>query len=116
MRRRRRRACSAASIPCCRSPCCSPWWRPRTCTGHFDTHFSLAPALGWEREYSVHMNSAFAACEAMVRRADPDRYFSALFAPAETRPLLFALYAFNHELARIGEVVHQPMTGEIRLQ
>jgi len=64
----------------------------------------------------VHMNSAFAACEAMVRRADPDRYFSALFAPAETRPLLFALYAFNHELARIGEVVHQPMTGEIRLQ
>lgn len=62
------------------------------------------------------MDPAFATCEATVRRADPDRYFSALFAPAEKRPLLFALYAFNHELARIGEIVHQPMIGEIRLQ
>ena len=56
------------------------------------------------------------ACESNVRRNDPDRYFSALFAPSEKRPLLFALYAFNHELARIGEIVHQPMIGEIRLQ
>ena len=46
--------------------------------------------------------AAFAACAAMVRSADPDRYFSALFAPAAKRPLLFALYAFNVELARIG--------------
>src|SRR5947208_177399 len=60
--------------------------------------------------------AALAACEATVRRADPDRYFSALFAPADKRPLLFALYAFNHELARIGETVHEPMMGEIRLQ
>jgi phytoene synthase len=64
----------------------------------------------------VSLESAFAQCEAIVRRADPDRYFSALFAPAEKRPLLFALYAFNHELARIGEVVREPMMGEIRLQ
>jgi phytoene synthase len=27
-----------------------------------------------------------------------------------------ALYAFHHELARIGDVVHEPMLGEIRLQ
>src|SRR5437763_15284123 len=59
---------------------------------------------------------AFAACEATVRRADPDRYFSVLFAPADKRPLLFGLYAFNHELAHIGEVVREPMMGEIRLQ
>src|SRR5438045_2053941 len=58
----------------------------------------------------------FAVCEATIRRADPDRYFSALFASAEKRPLLFGLYAFNHELTRIGEVVHEPMMGEIRLQ
>src|SRR3954466_5773874 len=64
----------------------------------------------------MDVRQAFAACEATVRRADPDRYFAALFAPAEKRPLLFALYAFNHELARIGEVVHEPMMGEIRLQ
>src|SRR3954468_1442712 len=58
----------------------------------------------------------FDFCEATVRKYDPDRYFSALFAPADKRPLLFALYAFNHELAHIGETVREPMMGEIRLQ
>jgi len=62
------------------------------------------------------MSAAFEACAAAVRRADPDRYFSALFAPADKRLLLFALYAFNHELARIGETVREPMMGEIRLE
>jgi len=66
--------------------------------------------------YKQPMESAFAACEATVRRADPDRYFSALFAPADKRPSLYALYAFNHEIARIGELVREPMMGEIRLQ
>ena len=32
------------------------------------------------------------------------------------RPLLFALYAFNHEIARIAEAVREPMMAEIRLQ
>ncbi|HXL99749.1 MAG TPA: phytoene/squalene synthase family protein [Rhizomicrobium sp.] len=59
---------------------------------------------------------SLAACEAIVRQADPDRFISALFAPARKRPLLFALYAFNHELAHIGESVREPMMGEIRLQ
>jgi phytoene/squalene synthetase len=51
-----------------------------------------------------------------VRSADPDRYFSALFAPAALRPLLFALYAFNAEVARIAETVREPMLGAIRLE
>jgi len=51
-----------------------------------------------------------------VRRVDPPRYFSALFAPKEKRGFLFALYAFNHEIARVGESVREPMMGEIRLQ
>ncbi len=51
-----------------------------------------------------------------VRAADPDRYFSALFAPAQLRPHLFALYAFNHEVARIAESVREPMLGAIRLE
>jgi phytoene synthase len=51
-----------------------------------------------------------------VRAADPDRYFSALFAPAPVRPHLFALYAFNHEVARIAETVREPMLGAIRLE
>src|SRR5476649_429847 len=51
-----------------------------------------------------------------VRRADPDRYFSALFAPAGVRQHLLTLYAFNHEVARVAETVRQPMMGEIRLE
>ena len=62
------------------------------------------------------IEEAFKACEETVRRVDPDRYLSALFAPAEIRPLLFALYAFNHELARIGETVSEPMVADIRLE
>ena len=48
-------------------------------------------------------------CEALVKRTDPGRYFSALFAPKDKRPFLFALYAFNHEIARVGETVREPM-------
>ena len=29
---------------------------------------------------------------------------------------LFALYAFNIEIARVREIVHEPLAGEIRLQ
>ena len=53
---------------------------------------------------------------AAVRAADPDRYFSALFAPAAARPLLFALYAFNAEVAHVAESVREPMLGAIRLE
>jgi phytoene synthase len=60
--------------------------------------------------------AALDACAAIVRRADPDRYLSALFAPASARPSLLALYALNHELARIGETVREPMLGQIRLE
>ncbi|MEJ0024575.1 MAG: squalene/phytoene synthase family protein [Rhizomicrobium sp.] len=52
----------------------------------------------------------------LVRRADPDRYLSALFAPAQKRPLLHALYAFNIEIARVADTVREPMMGEIRLE
>ena len=61
------------------------------------------------------MSGAFEECARLVRERDPDRYFSALFAPTPLRPHLFALYAFNHELARIAETVREPMLGEIRL-
>jgi phytoene synthase len=52
----------------------------------------------------------------MVRRADPDRYFCALFAPAEHRDALFTLAAFNNELARAQEVAREPTLALIRLQ
>ena len=54
--------------------------------------------------------------EADLRRVDEDRYHAALFAPAEKRAQLFALYAFHHEIARVAESVREPMMGAIRLQ
>lgn len=39
-----------------------------------------------------------------------------LFAPAHSRAALFALYAFNLEIAKIRERVSQPLLGDIRLQ
>src|SRR3954465_7509110 len=56
------------------------------------------------------------AVAAIVRRHDRDRYQTALFAPADRREALFALYAFNHEVARVREAVTTPMLGQIRLQ
>jgi phytoene synthase len=55
-------------------------------------------------------------CEALVREADKNRFLATLFAPQPHRAALFALYAFNIELARIREVVREPMAGEMRLQ
>jgi phytoene synthase len=55
-------------------------------------------------------------CTALVREADRDRYVATLFAPAEHRDALMALYAFNIEIARVREVAREPMPGEIRLQ
>lgn len=51
-----------------------------------------------------------------LRRHDPDRYLATLFAPAETRDALFALYAFDHEIAKVRHLVREPMAGLIRLQ
>jgi NADH dehydrogenase [ubiquinone] 1 alpha subcomplex assembly factor 6 len=39
-----------------------------------------------------------------------------LFAPAGHREALFALYAFNYEIARVRETVSEPVLGQIRLQ
>jgi len=52
----------------------------------------------------------------VVREGDRDRYLSVLFAPEAKRPALFALYAFNVEIARVRDLIHEPLPGEIRLQ
>ncbi len=51
-----------------------------------------------------------------VRGHDYDRYFATLFCPAELRPALLALYAFNIEIATIRETVSEPLIGHMRLQ
>ncbi len=62
------------------------------------------------------MQDAFAYCAELVRAADRDRYLASLFAPAERRGSLHALYAFDSEVARVHEVARQPLAGEIRLR
>ncbi len=55
-------------------------------------------------------------CAGQVRAHDRDRYLTATLAPADRREALFALYAFNLEVARTREMVSEPMVGQIRLQ
>jgi NADH dehydrogenase [ubiquinone] 1 alpha subcomplex assembly factor 6 len=56
------------------------------------------------------------AVAAILRSGDRDRYQTALFAPAAEREALFALYAFNCEIARVRESVSEPTLGRIRLE
>lgn len=51
-----------------------------------------------------------------VREGDYDRFLTVLFAPVERRAALVALIAFNLEIARIRDLVTEPMLGQIRLQ
>ncbi len=59
---------------------------------------------------------ASAYCRNQVRRLDHDRYLTGLFAPAGRRADIFALYAFNLEIAKTAELVSEPMIGRIRLE
>ncbi|MBW6420155.1 phytoene/squalene synthase family protein [Rhizobium sp. XQZ8] len=55
-------------------------------------------------------------CLSMLRDTDRDRYLACLLSPADKRGALAALYAFNAEIARVRDVVREPLPGEIRLQ
>jgi phytoene/squalene synthetase len=52
---------------------------------------------------------------AEVRRGDPDRWRTAMLAPEAARAGLFALYAFNLEVARAPWVASEPALVAIRL-
>ncbi|WP_262695228.1 phytoene/squalene synthase family protein [Kordiimonas aquimaris] len=55
-------------------------------------------------------------CRDMVRADDRARYDTTLFAPRHQRAPLWALYAFNQEVAKTRESVSESALGEIRLQ
>ena len=61
-------------------------------------------------------DSALSYCARELRRHDRDRYLACLFAPEARREALFALYAFNLEVAKTAEVVSEALVGRIRLQ
>lgn len=55
-------------------------------------------------------------CREMVRADDRERYDCCLFAPSSLQPRLWALYAFNQEIAKTRENVSEEALGQIRLQ
>lgn len=60
--------------------------------------------------------SAYSFCFDAVRRDDPDRWLASLFWPGPARPHTHALLAFSQEIAKVRNLVKEPMAGEIRLQ
>jgi len=60
--------------------------------------------------------SALSFCAELVRAHDYDRYLCAMFAPETARAGLMAVYAFNQEIAKIRDVITEPVSGHIRLQ
>src|SRR5688572_600358 len=62
------------------------------------------------------MKSSLSYCGQHVRGNDPDRFLLSMFAPPERREALWALFAFNHEIAKTREVVSETQLGLIRLQ
>jgi phytoene synthase len=59
---------------------------------------------------------AYAHAADAVRAGDHDRYLADLFVPETARKHIFALHAFNLEVARIRETGTDASLGEIRLQ
>ena len=59
---------------------------------------------------------SFQACAEIVHKGDPDRFLAVMAAPPRARGPLFAVYAFNVEVARAPWVSSEPVINEIRLQ
>lgn len=74
------------------------------------------------------MKQGLSYCGQVVRENDPDRFLLSMFAPADPpssnglrrdigrREALWALFAFNHEIAKTREVVSETSLGLARLQ
>lgn len=64
----------------------------------------------------MDLRAAYEHCRRIVAAGAKPRYWAALYAPAERRAGLYALYAFDHEIAHVRHRVREPVAGEIRLQ
>ncbi|MFY9898346.1 MAG: phytoene/squalene synthase family protein [Xanthobacteraceae bacterium] len=62
------------------------------------------------------MQDGVSYCAELVRDADHDRFIATLFAPERNRDALYALYAFNVEVAHVRDRAREAAPGEIRLQ
>lgn len=55
-------------------------------------------------------------CLALLRAHDRDIYLASLLLPPGCRRSVIALHAFSTEIARVRDIVSEPLPGEIRLQ
>jgi len=65
---------------------------------------------------NTRVGAGLSYCGELVRVHDPDRFLLSMFAPADVREDLWALFAFNYEIAKTREVVSETQLGLIRLQ
>ena len=62
------------------------------------------------------MAHSLSYCGDFVRQSDPDRFLLSMFAPADRREALWALFAFQGEIAKTRDVVSDSTLGRMRLQ
>jgi len=74
------------------------------------------PAVSSSGRTAIITNSVLDYCGETVRKHDPDRFLLCLLVDDDCRPALFALFAFNFEIAKTREVVTETALGLIRLQ
>jgi len=74
--------------------------------------------LGWSRHFAAMTenleNKRY--CFEMVRRDDHERYLTSLFASKVAQRAVWAVLAFNQEVAKIRDNITETALGEIRLQ
>ena len=61
-------------------------------------------------------DAGLSACAGIVRSHDRDRFMTALVLPDDRREAVFAVYAFNHEVAKVADAVSESLAGQIRFQ
>lgn len=69
-----------------------------------------------DRKSEAPIDDSAAYCIEQVRSFDKERFLCSLFAPAETRAALAALYALDLELSRIRTRAREPLIGFMRVQ
>lgn len=65
---------------------------------------------------AADLEAAYQHCADLLANLDRDRYLASLFISAPNRSYIQALWAFSLEVARIRDIISEPMPGEIRLQ
>jgi 15-cis-phytoene synthase len=67
-----------------------------------------------ETTASDRLDQAYQEAGRRAEALDKDRWLAALYAPERQRPHLHALWGFSAEIARIRDVVSDPLPGEVR--